>query len=114
LNLLATVLPWLEIFCGILLIFGIAWRGTALLILIMLTGFTFVIIRRAIGIHDGGIPWLDIKFDCGCGGGEVYIYKKLPENIGLWLLSLIILLSRSRRFCLDLNLLSFSRNKQLR
>ena len=102
LNLMATTLPWVEVLCGLLLIAGVALRGTALLLLTMLVGFTVVVTLRAIGIHDaGGIAFCDIKFDCGCGGGEVFICQKLPENIGLAVLSLVAIFSRSRRFCLE-------------
>ncbi|UCD28996.1 MAG: hypothetical protein JSV03_00490 [Planctomycetota bacterium] len=56
---------------------------------------------RAIGIYQtGGIPFCDIEFDCGCGGGVVNVCRKLPENTFLLLLSIVVLLSRSRRFCL--------------
>lgn len=100
LNWVAAILPWWEILLGILLVLGIAIRGSALTLLIMLTGFTIIVTLRAIGIHDAkGTPFCDIKFDCGCGGGEVYICRKILENAGLWLLSLLVLLSKSRRWC---------------
>jgi uncharacterized membrane protein YphA (DoxX/SURF4 family) len=106
LNSLAVVLPWLEIFCGVLLILGTAVRGTSLLVLLMLAGFTFIVAQRALNIHETqGIPLCSVKFDCGCGGGEVYACRKVPENIGLMLLALLLLVSRSRRFCLNLDLL---------
>lgn len=81
LNLVASALPWFEIFCGILLVLGIAVRGTALLLVAMLVPFTILILQRALGIqHERGIPFCAIKFDCGCGGGEVLICRKLLEN----------------------------------
>ena len=101
LNSIAAVLPWLEVFCGLLLIAGVALRGTALLLLAMLVGFTIVVALRALDIyHTGHLPFCAIKFDCGCGTGEEWICHKVPKNLGLCLLSVIILVSASRRFCL--------------
>jgi uncharacterized membrane protein YphA (DoxX/SURF4 family) len=101
LNLIAAVLPWLEVLCGLLLIAGTALRGTALLLLAMLVGFTAVVALRALSIYAGQqIPFCAIKFDCGCGTGEEWICHKIPKNLGLCLLSLIVLFSKSRRFCL--------------
>ena len=98
-NVLAVSLPWIEIICGVVLILGTITRGAALRSLIMLTGFTFVIANRAMGIHQaGGIAFCDIAFDCGCGGGPQEVCTKLPENVGLWFASLIAFLSSSNRF----------------
>lgn len=100
-NTIAVTLPWIEIACGVALLLGVAIRGSALTLLGMLTVFTVLIAWRAWRIHQGGTPFCDIAFDCGCGSGVVNVCAKLPENIGLWLLSWIPLLSRSRRFCLE-------------
>lgn len=102
LNAIAVCLPWIEMTCGVMLIAGVWIRGSALTLLLLLTFFTFAIIRRAAGIHEAQqIPWCSIKFDCGCGTGIQYVCAKVPENIGLWLLALVSLWSRSRRFCLE-------------
>lgn len=86
LNLVAAGLPWFEIFCGLLLILGVFPRGVALLILAMLVPFTFAILRRALLLHEaGGLPFCLIKFDCGCGSGEVFVCRKLTENT-LWIM----------------------------
>ncbi len=101
LNSMAAVLPWLEVLCGLLLIAGVALRGTALLLLAMLVGFTGAVALRALHIYNAqDIAFCAIKFDCGCGTGEEWICEKIPKNLGLGLLSLIILLSASRRLCL--------------
>lgn len=106
LNAMAALLPWIEICCGVLLIAGIAVRGSALMLLVMLTVFTVAIFMRALGIHSAEhIAFCAIKFDCGCGGGEVYVCRKLPENLGLWLLAWVALLSNAYRFCLWRNLI---------
>jgi len=101
LNLIAASLPWLEIWCGCLLIAGVALRGSALTLLVMLVGFTIVVALRALHIHNTqAIPFCAIEFDCGCGNGVEWICGKIPKNIGLSILSLIVLLSRSRKLCL--------------
>ena len=41
LNSIAVSLPWFEIFCGLLLVAGVAVRGTALLLAAMLAVFTW-------------------------------------------------------------------------
>src|SRR5688500_4709550 len=81
LNLVASALPWFEVFCGLLLVLGIAVRGAALLLVAMLVPFSILILQRALGIQEArGIPFCAIKFDCGCGAGEVLICRKLVEN----------------------------------
>src|SRR5437773_12324453 len=40
LNSIAAALPWFEVFCGLLLLVGVAVRGTALMLLLMLVPFT--------------------------------------------------------------------------
>ncbi len=101
-NFIALTLPWIELVCGLALIVGVFVRGAGLTFLLMLTGFTIVIAIRAIGMYKTGeyASFCDVAFDCGCGGGLVGMCKKIPENIGLWLLSWIPILSVSRRFCL--------------
>ena len=78
LNLIAAALPWFEVFCGLLLVLGVAVRGAALLLVAMLIPFTVLIFQRALGIQETQrIPFCAIKFDCGCGVGEVLICRKL-------------------------------------
>ena len=105
LNGMAAVLPWIEIVCGALLVLGIAVRGSALLLLVMLIVFTTAIIIRALGIyHAGNLPFCAIKFDCGCGSGEQFTCHKVPENLLLITCSAIALFSRSSRACLLRNI----------
>ena len=103
LNGTAIVLPWLEVLCGVALILGTSVRGAAGLMAVMLCVFTPVIFLRAMEIRaQTGTPFFQIAFDCGCGSGEVIIWKKLLGNLGLAALALLALWSRSRRFCLAL------------
>jgi len=88
LNSIAAGLPWFEVFCGMLLLTGVAVRGTALLLLLMLVPFTLVVLQRALAIADlQHIALCAVRFDCGCGNGEVLICRKLVENTGLMLLA---------------------------
>jgi len=98
LNLVAAWLPWFEIYCGVLLLLGVAVRGTALLLVAMLVPFTLVILRRALAIHAGGVPFCTIRFDCGCGNGEILICKKLVENALLTLFALLLTFRRKHLF----------------
>ena len=93
LNLIALSLPWFEIFCGLLLLAGIAVRGAALVHLFLLAAFTWIVFQRALGIYSlQHLPFCAVKFDCGCGTGEVLICHKLVENTALAGLSAWILL----------------------
>ena len=88
LNSIAALLPWFEIFCGLLLLTGIAIRGTALILMVMLGAFTGLIVNHALNIMTmQAISFCAVKFDCGCGTGEVFVCHKIPENLGLILLS---------------------------
>lgn len=101
LNTIAIVLPFLEIACGLALITGSAIRGSAATIALMLVAFYPPLIIRALSIyHETGGAFCDVRFDCGCGTGEVFICSKLAENTVLLGLSVLALFSRSRRFCL--------------
>ncbi len=100
LNSIAIAVPWFEIFCGLLLLAGIAVRGTAFLLAGMLAAFTAVVFHRALGVQAAqALPFCAVKFDCGCGGGPEFICAKLPENIGMFLLAVWLLAGRGRAFC---------------
>jgi uncharacterized membrane protein YphA (DoxX/SURF4 family) len=101
LNFVSSTLPWFEIFCGLLLLLGVAVRGAAVMLVAMLVPFTVVVLLRALEIHGaGGLPFCAIKFDCGCGAGEVFICRKLAENVLLTALSSALIIWRSHRLCL--------------
>jgi len=102
LNFVSSTLPWFEIFCGLLLLLGVAVRGAAVMLVAMLIPFTVVVLLRALEIHGaGGLPFCAIKFDCGCGAGEVFICRKLAENVLLTALSSALIIWRSHRLCLQ-------------
>lgn len=101
LNIIAASLPWFEVFCGLLLLFGVAVRGTALVSLVTLVPFTIVVWKRALVLQAASqIPFCAVRFDCGCGTGEVNICFKLLENSLLMFLSAWLLLTPRLRACL--------------
>ncbi len=100
LNLIAAGLPWFEVFCGLLLLAGVAVRGAALMLLIMLIAFTPLVLQRALALAAANkLPLCLVKFNCGCGAGEVFACNKLVENCLLILASAWLLTGRGRRFC---------------
>ena len=97
LNAIAAALPWFEVFCGLLLLAGLAVRGTALWLVLMLLPFTWIVFQRASSMQAAlHIPFCAVKFDCGCGSGEIFICRKLTENFTLLALSIWLLLSYRR------------------
>jgi uncharacterized membrane protein YphA (DoxX/SURF4 family) len=101
LNSVAAILPWFDVFCGLLLITGIAVRGSALMLVTILLPFTFILIKRALALQTAlGIPFCAVRFDCGCGMGEVLICRKLAENVVLLLLAAWLLGGRGQKLCL--------------
>ncbi|HEY3853078.1 MAG TPA: DoxX family protein [Verrucomicrobiae bacterium] len=105
LNSIAAMLPWFEVCCGALLLLGIGVRGTALTLVGILVPFTIVVWHHALELGMAkSIPFCAVKFDCGCGTGEVYICTKLMENFGFILLSCWLLNGRGRRWALSYSL----------
>lgn len=101
LNAIAAGLPWFEVFCGMLLVVGIAVRGAALLLVVMLVPFTAVVLHRALAIAGAEhLALCAVKFDCGCGNGEVFVCRKVMENCLLLLLACWLLLTgHARALC---------------
>jgi uncharacterized membrane protein YphA (DoxX/SURF4 family) len=105
LNSIAATLPWFEVFCGALLLAGVAVRGTALTLAGVLIPFTAVVWHRALVLQAArAIPFCLVKFDCGCGMGEEFICRKLLENFGLILVALWLLAGRGRLLALRYSL----------
>jgi uncharacterized membrane protein YphA (DoxX/SURF4 family) len=99
LNSAGSLLPWFEVFCGVILLAGIAVRGAALTVAAVLVPFTALVWHQALVLQAArGIPFCAVKFNCGCGTGEVFICAKLLENAGLILLALWLLTGRGRQW----------------
>jgi uncharacterized membrane protein YphA (DoxX/SURF4 family) len=98
LNATAAALPWIEILCGGLLVVGVKRRASATLLLAMLVVFTVAVALRALAIHQSiGTAFCAIRFDCGCGTGDVPICGKLVENLALIVLATFVVASSSGR-----------------
>jgi len=101
LNSMAAWMPWIEVWCGLLLLLGVGVRGAALLMLVMLLVFTPAIVSRGLELQrQAGTAFCDIAFDCGCGTGVVNVCSKLAQNATLIALAALAFLSPSRRFAL--------------
>lgn len=87
----AIFLPWLELFCGMLLITGMFTQSSAYISLSMLFLFTVIIL---IALLKG------LEIDCGCGaslsGIEKVSWGKIFENSVL--ISLLYLLTKQKLF----------------
>jgi Methylamine utilisation protein MauE. len=83
---IATILPSLELLCGLSLILGLYPRTSALLITFMLVGFTILIISAL-------LRGLDIS--CGCFTQDPNVskigYIKILENVGMIMLGVLLL-----------------------
>jgi len=95
LNLIAVILPWVEIVSGLCFLSGLWLMGAAALLSGLNAIFAFAIGYRAFLIMSKtGVGFFDLSFDCGCGFGVVYIPTKILENIILVGVGLIIVASR--------------------
>ncbi|MBU8921703.1 MAG: DoxX family protein [Bacteroidales bacterium] len=101
LYIMAIVLPWIEIICSISLLTGFFMRGSAFIFVVLNVVFIGVVIYRTFDIMNGeGTPFLDVYFDCGCGFGATYAWKKILEDAVFLLSALIIYFAPSYRFAL--------------
>jgi len=94
LNIIAMVLPWLEIVVGILLILGVRLRASAIFsILLLLTFIAFVGFAMMMGF--------DINCGCSSTNPQKVGIPKLLENSGLMILSGVIFLFPNQKFTLE-------------
>jgi uncharacterized membrane protein YphA (DoxX/SURF4 family) len=97
LYLTAIILPWLELVCGLCLLTGMYLYGAALILTVLNAVFIMAITTRTVDIVHMGTPLLKVYFDCGCGFGATYAWKKLLENAVLFLMAGGLLLYLLRR-----------------
>jgi putative oxidoreductase len=94
-NLVAVILPWVELICGFLLILGFWYRSAALIISFLMTIFL-------IAITSVMIRGLDIE--CGCFGSDTIVdWPRIIEDIFLLIFSLQIVLSPESKLTIDKN-----------
>jgi len=98
LNAVAGLLPWFEILSGLLLVTGKALRAAALVWLVILVSFTLLVLQRALALQImSDIPFCAVRFDCGCGMGEIGICLKLAENLFMMLAAATLLFCGATR-----------------
>jgi len=90
-NLLALVLPWVELFTGLCLIIGVMVDGATVLIILMNIVFIFAISQA---LARG------ISIECGCFGKEgSYIgIQDILRDIGYLLLAYVVYYRQERKF----------------
>ena len=95
-NLLALVLPWVELLAGLGLVFGVLYRGSVLWVNLMTFIFLFALFSA---IMRG------LAIDCGCfkAGAQATdaAWEALYFDIGMALLTIHLLFSRSTRWRLS-------------
>lgn len=99
-NTVAIVVPWVEVLCGLGILFGMLQRGAALLVVGMMLFFTPMLVMHAnylLAQHpDKYGTFCNVCFDCGCGTGVVCICTKVLENVGFFVGGLYLWLSHSQ------------------
>jgi hypothetical protein len=71
----------------------------------MLLPFSIVVFKRALAMAaTNGIAFCSVQFDCGCGGGEIIICRKLMENAGLMFLAVWLIFCRPQKLSLRYSL----------
>jgi len=95
-NLMALILPWIELLCGLALILGLFYHGAVILVNVMTVTF---IIALCATIVKG------IDIDCGCfKAGQTATraaWEALVFDLVLILFTLQLLFSRSKRWLLS-------------
>ncbi len=95
-NLMAIVIPWLEMLCGVGLILGFFYKGSVfwvnMLLLVFMAALSTAIARG-------------ISIDCGCfkasAASSDSAREALFRDIGFLVLSLQLLFSRCRKWMID-------------
>ncbi len=92
-NLMALILPWVELLCGIGLIVGVFYEGSVVLVNVMTMMFIFVLSTTIVR---------GIDIDCGCfkaaKAATESAWKTLVFDLVLLLFVLQLLFSRSRKW----------------
>lgn len=81
-NIVALILPWIELICGLFLLGGIFVRSSSVLLSCLLVIFI-------LGISTALVQ--NLKIDCGCFGpthATPIGWKKILEDVGLLLLAI--------------------------
>ena len=91
-QLMAIIIPWLELLVGVLLLFGMYQNENGIIATILLVLFTIAV---AYAFASG----LDISCGCsGSDGGQKVGWLKILQNIGLIILTSVLSITKSNRF----------------
>lgn len=92
----ASTLPWLELVCGLSILFGIGTRGGSFVLGLLTLGFTIAVI-------SGVLRGLDISCGCFTLDPDVGLigWRKVAENSGLIVLFVFLVYSDGARFTLE-------------
>jgi uncharacterized membrane protein YphA (DoxX/SURF4 family) len=92
-NLVAIILPWLELICGILLISGLWHQSAAILISTLIIIFILAI---------GSVILRGLDIQCGCfGSGSAANFGRIVEDLFLLAFSLQIVFNPSSKLSLE-------------
>ena len=95
-NLMALILPWIELLCGLALILGLFYHGAVVLVNVMMVTFIFAL---SAAIVRG------IDIECGCfkaaKASTDSAWEALALDLVLILFTLQLLFSRSKRWMLS-------------
>ncbi len=81
-NIVALVIPWVELICGIFLVAGVSVRPSALVLSLLIVMFIIMLISALLR---------GLRIDCGCigtSGSSVVSWWRVFEDMGLLILSL--------------------------
>ncbi len=89
-NLVAVLLPWIELVAGLALVLGVRARAGALITLALMVAFTVFV----------GAAWArGLDFECGCfgkAGAQAIGARKFAENLALTALAVVAFLPARR------------------
>lgn len=90
-NIMAIILPWLELIVGLCLIFGLFIDGAAFLVIVMMVIFISAITFAILSGYN---------IECGCGlkPGELVGVQKIIEDLTYLILAWMIIKRPNRRF----------------
>jgi len=95
-NLMALILPWIELLCGLALILGLFYHGAVVLVNVMMVTFIFAL---SAAIVRG------IDIECGCfkaaKASTDSAWEALALDLVLILFTMQLLFSRSKRWMLS-------------
>lgn len=97
-NILALIIPWVELICGIVLICGVSVRASSLILMCLLLLFVLAIISAIVR---------QLKIDCGCFGAAYNSpvgWGRVLEDLGLLLLSVHLFFYPDSRYELETHL----------